>query len=64
MFGSAAECCHYVAASAGLSHPLDPEFDAVGASGELDFVNGWTGAVALGWHSDYLRAELELAVRD
>jgi hypothetical protein len=54
----------YVAASAGLIHPFDPEFDAVGASGELDFVNGWTGAIAFGWSSNHWRAELELAARE
>jgi opacity protein-like surface antigen len=54
----------YISAGFGLSHEFDPEFNADGASGKLDFDNGWVGSIALGIAGQSLRAELEVARRE
>ena len=56
----------YLAVSGGWNYADGDKFEvpSVPISGEIFFLDGWTGAVALGGHiTDHIRTEFELAVR-
>jgi opacity protein-like surface antigen len=56
----------YVAVSGGWNYADSDNFEvpSVPISGEIFFLDGWTGAVALGGRiTDHVRTELELAIR-
>jgi hypothetical protein len=56
----------YLAVSGGWNYADSDNFEvpSVPISGEIFFLDGWTGAVALGGRiTDHIRTELELAIR-